>query len=178
MYIDALYQMINSQFTPKIYTSTFMKKYILSVLVLCLLTIPVFAQDAYEWEDYDLEFTLPANFDVTASSGEEFTAEGGGMSFSIIPFDDDSIDSSDITSYTIEIAASLGLDGIDDVDLIDINGFSGGYVEGNQDGVTLFMMGLIDPDSDTNFFVIIAFEEGDTKASNIAVNICKSIKKM
>ena len=167
MYIDALYQMINSQFTPKIYTSTFMKKYILSVLVLCLLTIPVFAQDAYEWEDY-----------VTASSGEEFTAEGGGMSFSIIPFDDDSIDSSDITSYTIEIAASLGLDGIDDVDLIDINGFSGGYVEGNQDGVTLFMMGLIDPDSDTNFFVIIAFEEGDTKASNIAVNICKSIKKM
>jgi hypothetical protein len=155
-----------------------MKKYLLSALLLCVLAIPAFAQDEYTWEDYDLQFTLPANFELTASSGEEFTAEGEGMSFSIIPFDNESIDASDITSYTIEIAASLGLDGIDDVDLIDINGFAGGYVEGNQDGVTLFMMGLIDPDSDTNFFVIIAFEEGDENAIDLAIDICRSIQKM
>lgn len=155
-----------------------MKKIILSALMLCITAIPALAQDAYEWEDYDLQFTLPANFEVTASSGEEFTAEGAGMSFSIIPFDNDEIDASDITAYTIEIAASLGLDGIDDVDLIDINGFEGAYVEGNQDGVTLFMMGLIDPDSDTNFFVIIAFEEGDEDAIDQAIDICRSIEKM
>ena len=51
-----------------------MKKIILSALLLCIASIPALAQDAYEWEDYDLQFTLPANFEVTASSGEEFTA--------------------------------------------------------------------------------------------------------
>jgi len=39
-------------------------------------------------------------------------------------------------------------------------------------------MGVIDPNSDTNFFVIITFLDGDTNAVDEAVNICKSIRKL
>ena len=51
----------------------------------------------------------------------------------------------------MQVASSLELDRIDDLSLIKFNGFSGAYAEGASDGATIFMMGLIDPNSDTNF---------------------------
>jgi hypothetical protein len=78
----------------------------------------------------------------------------------------------------MEAAASMELDRVDDVSTIEINGFQGGYAEGVQDGVNVFMMGLIDPDSETNFFVIIAFLEGDGNAIDEGIEICRSIQKL
>jgi hypothetical protein len=92
---------------------------------------------------------------------KNFSADGDGMSVSIFPFNDATIDDHDITAYTIAAAAALNLDGIDDINLIEINGFKGGYTEGVQNGVKVFIMGLINPDSDVNFFVLISFSDGD-----------------
>lgn len=147
-----------------------------SILFLAL-SLSLSAQQQYTWEEYGISFTLADDFKETVNNIEEFSADGDGMSMSIIPFKDESIDDSDITKYTIGIAKSLNLEGIDDVDVISINNFEGGYVEGVKDGAKIFLMGLIDPNSATNFFVIITFIDQDTEAIKEAINICKSIKK-
>lgn len=137
-----------------------------------------FCQQNYTWNEYGISFTLADDFKETVNNIEEFSAVGDGMDLSIIPFKDETIDDSDINAYTMSIAASLKLQRIDDVSVIDINGFKGGYAEGASDGARIFIMGLIDPNSDTNFFVIITFLDDDKNASEEAVNICKSIRKL
>jgi hypothetical protein len=76
------------------------------------------------------------------------------------------------------IAASMNFEQIDDISLIEFNGFNGGYAEGVSEGIKVFIMGLIDPESDTNFFIIIAFLDADENAIEEAVNICRSIQKI
>ena len=136
------------------------------------------AQQNYSWEEYGISFTLADDFNETVNSMEEFSATGDGMQISIIPFKDNSIDDSDITAYTLAVAESLNLERIDAVNTIDVNGFKGGYAEGAQNGAKIFVMGLIDPESETNFFVMIVFQDDDTNAVEEAINICKSIKKI
>jgi len=136
------------------------------------------AQQQYTWEEYGISFSLADDFLEKKNDATEFSADGDGMSLSIIPFKDASIDQEDITGFVMEAAASMELDRVDDVSTIEINGFQGGYAEGVQDGGNVFMMGLIDPDSETNFFVIIAFLEGDGNAIDEGIEICRSIQKL
>jgi hypothetical protein len=136
------------------------------------------AQQVYTWDEYGISFTLADDFKETVNTIDEFSASGDGMELAIIPFKDESIDDTDINAYTMSIAASLNLQRIEDVSVIDINGFKGGYAEGVLDGAKIFIMGLIDPTSDTNFFVIITFLDKDENATEEAVNICTSIKKI
>ncbi len=132
----------------------------------------------YTWDEYGIGFKLAPDFKEKVNNIEEFTADGDGMSLSIIPFKDETIDDSDIVKYTIGIAKSLNLEGIHDVDVISLKGFEGGYVEGVKDGAKVFLMGLIDPKSDTNFFVVITFLDNDAEATKEAVNICTSFRKL
>jgi len=136
------------------------------------------AQQVYTWDEYGISFTLADDFKETVNNIEEFSASGDGMELAIIPFKDETISDSDINTYTMSIASSLKLQRVDDISVIDINGFKGGYAEGVLDGAKIFIMGLIDPDSATNFFVIITFLDQDENATAEAVNICKSIKKL
>ncbi|MFZ1703545.1 MAG: hypothetical protein WAT79_04315 [Saprospiraceae bacterium] len=137
-----------------------------------------FAQQNYVWEEYGISFTLADDFEEVSNNSDEFSAVGDGMEMAIIPFFDETIDNNDITSYTMAVAASLELDRIDDVSVIKLNGFKGAYAEGVLAGEKIFLMGLIDPNSDTNFFVIITFLDNDQNAIDEAVNICKSFRRM
>lgn len=136
------------------------------------------AQQKYTWDEYGISFTLADDFQEVVNNIDEFSAVGDGMEFAIIPFYDESIDNNDITSYTMSVAASLELDRIDDISVIKLNGFKGAYAEGVLGGEKIFLMGLIDPDSDTNFFVIITFLDNDQNAIDEAVNICKSFRRI
>ena len=137
-----------------------------------------FAQQNYTWSEYGLSFSLADDFKEEVNNAEEFSASGDGMNMAILPFKDGDFDDSDITAFTIAIAASLDLGRVDDVNFIDINGFQGGYAEGEKDGAKIFVMGLIDPNSDTNFFVLITFLDQDENATQEAINICQSIHRM
>lgn len=161
-------------------TSNFhlMKTIFSTIICFIFISNVVNAQRQYTWEEYGIAFNLANDFKEVVNNIEEFTADGDGMSLTIIPFKDGSIDDSDISAYTVAIAASLNLQRVDDLDFIDINGFKGAYAEGVSDGAKIFMMGLIDPNSDTNFFVIITFLDNDENAIDEAVHICKSISKM
>ncbi len=136
------------------------------------------AQQQYTWEEYGISFSLADDFSEVINNAEEFSAVGDGMEMSIIPFLDETIDNNDITGYVMAVAASLELDRIDDVNVLKLNGFKGGYAEGVSGNEKIFLMGLIDPDSDTNFFVIITFLDNDVNAIDEAVNICKSFRRM
>jgi hypothetical protein len=155
-----------------------MKTRVIFFLTFLLFNATIYAQQKYTWDEYGISFTLADDFKETVNNIEEFSAVGDGMDLSIIPFKDGSIDDSDITAYTMSIAASLKLGRMDAVSVIDINGFKGGYAEGALDGAKIFIMGLIDPKSDTNFFIIITFLDNDGNAVDEAIRICKSIRKI
>lgn len=131
----------------------------------------------YEWSHYNIVFTLASDFKEVTNTADEFTASGDGMEFGIFPFNDNTVDHSNITAYTIEIAKSLKLEQLDDVDVIELNGLKGAYVEGYKEGVRILVLGFIDPDSDTNFFATITFADNDQVAEDEAVEILKSIRK-
>lgn len=136
------------------------------------------AQQEYVWDEYGIGFTLADDFEEVTNDEEEFSAEGDGMSMSIIPFNNEDIDENDIVSFTLSIFNSLNVTRVDDVRPIQLNGFKGGYAEGASDEARVFIMGLIDPESPTNFFVIITFYDDDENAADEAINICKSFQKL
>ncbi|MEI6408060.1 MAG: hypothetical protein WCR52_01640 [Bacteroidota bacterium] len=149
------------------------------IAVLSFVTVSVNAQTLidYVWGQHNIAFTLPNDFKVVTNTGDEFTASGDGMEFGIFPFSDESVDHSNITAFTIAIAKSLELEQMDDVDVIELNGLKGAYVEGHKDGARLFVTGFIDPESATNFFSVISFANDDKEAVNETVRIVKSFRK-
>jgi hypothetical protein len=155
-----------------------MKPVIILLISIFTLSVTAQAQQEYIWHSYGIGFSLADDFYEVTNNEEEFSAEGDGMAITIIPFYDESIDHNDITALTVAIAETLDLEYVDDVSLISINGFNGGYVEGVLDDVKIFLMGLIDPKTNANFFVIISFLDGDYLATDEAINICKGIYKL
>lgn len=155
-----------------------MKTLALSCLLILVGFASLNAQKAFEWATYGLAFDLADDFEETVNNNDQFSAEGDGMSISIFPFHDETIDDADMTVYTIEAAAAMELDAVDDINLININGFKGGYTEVVSEGEKVFIMGLIDPNSDVNFFIIISFADGDSLAIQEAIDICQGLHKM
>lgn len=88
-----------------------------------------FGQQEYTWEEYGISFSLADDFREKVNTASEFSATGDGMELSIIPFKDETIDDSDITAFTMGIAASMKFKRIDDISVIDFNGFQGAYAE-------------------------------------------------
>lgn len=131
----------------------------------------------YEWKQHNIVFTLPEDFKEVTNKADEFTASGDGMEFGIFPFSDASVDHSNITAYTIAIAKHIKLEELDDVDVMELNGLQGAYVEGFKEGARVVVLGFIDPDSDTNFFAMITFKDDDGVAEDEAVRILKSLRK-
>ena len=147
--------------------------------LLSLVAVAAYSQDDwdYEWTQHNIAFTLAEDFKVIANDGDEFTAKGDGMDFSVFPFSDNTIDHSNITEYTLAIAKSLELERLDDVDVAELNGLKGAYVEGSKNGFRVVLLGFIDPESDTNFFAVITYADDDDVADDEAVRIIKSFRK-
>lgn len=152
-----------------------------SIFGICLFLLFAFsamqAQTTWEWEQHHISFTLADDFKATSNNANEFIAKGDGMEFSIFPFSDPDIDQSDITKYTLEIAKSVELEELDDVDVLEMNGLKGAYVEGYKDGSRVVLLGFIDEATDTNFFSVITFSDDDEEAEKEAVRMISSIRK-
>ena len=153
-------------------------KYLLFSICCLLGGTTLQAQQEYVCDAYGIGFTLADDFVEVTNDEDEFSADGDGMSFSIVPFSNDEINEDDITAYTISIFDEMDITRTDDISKIRLNGFIGGYAEGATDDTRLFVMGLIDPDSDTNFFVIITFFDDDENAVEEAIRICKGIHRL
>ena len=131
----------------------------------------------FEWTHHNIIFTLAEDFKVVTNTAVEFPAKGDGMDFGIFPFNDNSVEQTDMISYTLAIAKSLNMEQLDDVDVIEMNGLKGSYVEGYKDGQRIVTLGFIDPESATNFFAVITFADNDEVAENEAVRMITSLRK-
>lgn len=133
------------------------------------------AQEDFEWNS--IAFTLTNDFDVVKEGRNEFSAEGDGLEIMVTAFKDDEIDADDISDFTITLAASMNLEEIDDVSELELNGLEGAYVEGYKNGDRIFLMGMIDPDSDNNFVTVIRFDDEDDFAEETAIFVIESFRQ-
>jgi len=133
------------------------------------------AQEDYEWNN--MAFTLTDDFDVIRQGRNELIAEGDGIEISVEAFKDNEIDADNMSDFTIALAASLNLEEIDDVAELELNGLEGAYVEGYKNGDRIFLMGMIDPDTDDNFVVIITFDDEDDFAEKTAIFVLQSFRQ-
>jgi hypothetical protein len=134
------------------------------------------AQTSYTWDSYGLEFTVPAGFKVTASSGEKFEGEAARSKitlFGLYPIKDASltIDNTQEAVQLMATEAGMSKRGMAS-DYIEFNGFKGYYAEGTIQGINTFFAIMIDEDSDTNFIVTVMHDNTDA-----AIKIVKSIHK-
>lgn len=152
-----------------------MKQFFILIIFSFLFSQISYSQVNYTWDSYGISFNLTEDFRVSVNSGEEFSANSPQMYFTIVPFYDESIDDLDITDYTISLAEILNMQEYHDFALIDLNGLEGGYLEGYLEGSRIYLMGIIDPNTDSNFFVIITFVETSDYAFQVARYILTSM---
>ncbi|WP_027002632.1 hypothetical protein [Hugenholtzia roseola] len=134
------------------------------------------AQTTYTWEDYSLEFTVPAGFQETANSGEKFEGKSdraGIFLFGLYPLSDASITSDNLADMLVELAAETGME-VGEAEAISFNGFEGYYAEGEIEGVPTFFACMLDPEGETNFIISILHNN----ATDTAVKIVTSIHKL
>jgi hypothetical protein len=156
------------------FTSKFekMKNYRLPLLLLLLVAHQALsAQTKMRWDKHGVGFTVPSNFKVETNNAEEYTASNDNLYLSIAPIQDENLTKEHLADAVIAMAKEMKYDVVKDADKIDIDDFTGYYVEGRKSGANAVMMALMDTKSSTNLLVVIVYADGFEKA---AVNIAKS----
>ncbi len=136
-----------------------------------------FVDRTHTWEKYNLQVTVPDDYNVVKNNTEEFELEGNGIQLTLNSFEQNvSID--ELGEATAEAASALNLNGIGEQQELDTNGLEGYYVEGILDEDRVIIAGMIDPDSNANFFVAITFANDDEAAETDAFKILRSVKRL
>lgn len=128
-----------------------------TVILFVVGTATALAQQDFEWEKYGLAFTLADDFKVTANTDESFEASGDGMEFGVYTWENPNLTQEDLGDLIVELAGDIELSIVDDADYIELNQLKGAYVEGYKDGSRIFVMGMMDPDSEANFFALVTY---------------------
>lgn len=140
-----------------------------------------FAQSGFtnwNWEKYGLKFAAPSSFKVVTNNANEFTAKLSNdlLHLSIIPWEDASLTTATLKSSLRSLCQELGYTAreIGTIYDLDLNGFEGSYAMVSKDGITMIIEGLLDQDSETNFYSIIVYADGYEEK---ALQIANSFKK-
>lgn len=164
--------------------TAFMKKLVTSLLAslflvtaLTSLTNEAEAQKVFEWKDYKLQLTVPDDFRIRKNTSEAFEMKGDGMEL-IMTIVEEDITLEDLEEATIAGADEMELDEIDEATEVSSNGLKGYYVEGVKDGSRIMFAGMLDPRTQTNFFIAIVFADDDDQAEEDALTILNSIKRL
>lgn len=137
-----------------------------------------------EWADYNLGFSVPNSFSITENTDDRFTASGEDITLHISPYKDETLTSEDVANRALQ---SLNASGVELTlnEPVELQGFEGyqmvGY--GQQDGRDLLflVLGLIDPDGDTNLAAYVMWwhdEARNDMNTKTALKILKSFKKL
>ncbi len=154
-----------------------MKKLLLSLSLLMIISIAASAQQQVVWNYYRVSMMLHDDFKVTKNTIEEFRAEGDGMEV-YVGIWEENIAVEDMDEAVASYALKLKMTEVDAAHEVHINGLEGFYVEGFKDGDRILLAGLIVPDSHTNIVVEINFGDNDATAEKDALEILNSIKKI
>jgi hypothetical protein len=150
---------------------------LLAVLLLFILSAFRLADKNCVWETYKLQVTVPDDFNVLKNTNEEFELEGDGMSIAFDTFEQN-VSADDLGEATNEAAAALKMENIREQQEIKPNGLEGQYVEGRIGEDRVILAGMLDPESNVNFFVAITFDNEDDVAEADARTILNSIRRL
>lgn len=150
-----------------------MKKLFLAILL--AFAFDGIAQSTYQWDYYGLKIDVPDDFKVTKNTDTEFEMSGKHMMLFMYLFEED-ISVEEMDMAIAEAALSLSMSEIDAAQKISGDGLDGYYVEGFKDGMRVMLAGMIDPNSKTNFMLMITFQDDDQKSENRAMDIINSVR--
>ncbi|MBK8701739.1 MAG: hypothetical protein IPN29_20140 [Saprospiraceae bacterium] len=153
-----------------------MKKLFFAIILFFAMSFSTLsAQQDYVWEYYGLEVTVPDDFEVVKNSDTEFEMKGVGMGFYMYLFEED-IAVEDMDVAVVDVANSIAMEEIDAAQVIQGSGLDGYYVEGYKEGLRVMLAGMIDPKTQTNFFMLITFYDTDNVAESDALDIIHSVR--
>jgi hypothetical protein len=111
------------------------------------------------WDTYGLGFTLPNGMQITENNRDMFTAERDDLLLVIIPFKEGSVGPEDLADFLIAKAERFDYDVVTDVDEVELDDLYGFYTEGEKDGGQALLVALMDEESDSNYFVILVYND-------------------
>ena len=152
-------------------------KSMMLLMVIFALHTSASAQQEFEWEQYDMKMTLPADFKVLENTASEFRAKGDGMEMEMYVFESHKVTAADMKTETAKVAKELGITYVDHWETVKDKNFEGLYVEGaDKNGNKILLCGLINNKSAANFWITIEFNDGDHTAEKDGVAILNSIR--
>ncbi len=153
--------------------SNFMKSIILFLFGSLSLS-SAFTQKTFVWEYYQIQITVPDDFQVLKNDNHDFEMKGDGMDLAMHIFEENiSID--ELNEATIHGAKAARLTEVDEATEIRVNELEGFYVEGYKEGFRVIFAGLGDPSTQSNFFLVITFADDDNEAEKAAFQILNSL---
>jgi hypothetical protein len=149
--------------------------FLLGATILLISSGSALLSRTFVWDHYKLQVTVPDDFVVAKNTDEEFEMTGEGMVL-VMEIFEQSITIDELDDAVKQGAAALKLEAVDDEHELDFNGLEGYYVEGILKGNRVMFAGLMDPYSNTNFFISLTFDDEDKNAEASALRILSSIK--
>lgn len=152
-----------------------MKKLVLGFALLATMSFTSLPFQTWVWDHYGLQVTVPEDFKVIKNTDHEFDMKGIAMGFHMYVYEQNkTLDQMDET--VIAVAKSLKMTELHEAAEISGDGLEGFFVEGSKDGKRLVLAGMIDPNTHTNFMMLITFYDDDNVAVDDAVDIINSVK--
>lgn len=151
-----------------------MKKLLCSAILLgsfCCWANTLSGQTKMLWDTHGVGFTVPDDFKIDTNNGDEFTAGNDHLLLSIMPIQDETVTEDNLADAVVEMATAMDYDVVNEADAIDIDDFTGYYVQGTLDEAHVVVMALLDKKSSTNLLVVIAYDNG---YENAAIKIAGS----
>ena len=131
-----------------------------------------YSQINWQWDDHGVGFSAPENLRVVTNNADEFTALGRDLQVTIRPLDNGSITEEHLAEVLITAAQDMQYDEISDIDVLEVDDFTGYYVEGVKYGEGALIITLLDKNSSTNLVVVVVY--GTDEARDQAIEIVGS----
>ncbi len=131
-----------------------------------LLTHSVSAQEwrEFTWDTYKTAFKIPADFEVTTSTAEKFSATNEAILMSIYPRKDENLTWDEMESALRTWTTDNEVENIGEVVELDeekMNGYWGMLLEGTKSDYYVGTMLLVDPDyPEISLYIWVAYDEG------------------
>lgn len=107
---------------------------------------------------------------------EEFKSSGNGMSYKIQVVEDHSIDVRHISKFPADIASKTGLDVKSKIHRVEVHGFIAAYAQVSRGEESYYLLGMIDPDSHTHFYIMVSYDDFDDVEMEEALEILLSVR--
>lgn len=161
-------------------------KSLLAFVALLFIVLPgsIYAQKTWTYKQYGLQFTTPAEFNVSKNDASSFVAsDGRSITLSIYPYKDASVTKEKIADIAWNKVNATNKKSDESIP-IELDGYEGYAMVGsgmqNNREVVFIAFGCIDPSSETNFYSVIYYWNDENADANTdkAIGILKSFKKV